>query len=142
MIGDTPGLEVFDRHDEFWFPLEKTYKSPAASLLVGRHLELLTNKRYCAGSHKVVSYPPTEDVKSSFPAKKNRYSIVFVLRAHSPVMIDTDELETPIMQKFMRPLKDVSAGEVFSNIKAAHYNINAAAEERDRQRQKLAEKKP
>ncbi|TVY20305.1 hypothetical protein LARI1_G000812 [Lachnellula arida] len=33
VIGDKPGLEVWDRHAQAWFPIEKSFDSPAASIL-------------------------------------------------------------------------------------------------------------
>ncbi|TVY22356.1 hypothetical protein LHYA1_G008648 [Lachnellula hyalina] len=57
VIGDKPGLEVWDRHAQSWFPIEKSFESPAGSILAGRQLERLTNSRYRSGGHLVRSYP-------------------------------------------------------------------------------------
>jgi hypothetical protein len=70
-----------------------------------------------------------------------RFSIVFVLRAHSPVQIDTDKLTTPITGTFQHPLTGITAGELFGSIQGAHFNINTQIQERDEQRRRLAEKK-
>jgi hypothetical protein len=106
-------LEVWDRHARSWFPIEKSYYSPAGSVLVGRQLECLSNSRYRAGGHLVRSYP---SVKPHDPTpvpgslrKQYRYSIVFVLRAHSPVPINTDNLTTRITGQFSHPLRDITA---------------------------------
>lgn len=145
VVGDTPGLEVWDRYVNRWYCIEKSYQSKsAASLLVGRYLERLSNGRYFAGGHRVRSYPdPTmQRVPASVEIpRKYRYSIVFVLRAHSPVLVNTDNLTTDITGEFEQPLKDITAGDVFKAISSACFNINTHKEEREEQRQKLAEKK-
>lgn len=144
VIGDTPGLEVWDRHARRWFPIEQTYYCPAGSLLVGRQLQRLTNGRYTAGGHLVRSYPdPPSQPKqpTEFTRRNYRYSIVFVLRAHSPVLVNTDNLTTPITGQFQSPLRDIEAHELFTEIKKAHININTGIEERNEQRQKLVEKR-
>jgi hypothetical protein len=143
VIGDTPGLEVWDRHVQRWFQIERSYDRPAGSLLVGRQLQRLSNGRYSPGPHLVRSYPdPPSQVKESSEilTKKYRYSIVFVLRAHSPVLVNTDDLTTPITGQFESPLKGIIAGDLFKDIRNAHYNINSVVEQRNMQRQKLAEK--
>ncbi len=142
VIGDGPGLEVWDHRGRQWFSIEKAYPSPAASLMVGRQLERLTNGCYCAGSHLVRSYPRRRNNSSLPPSKKYRHSIVFVLRAHSTVTVNTSLLETAITGRFDKPLCDITAGELFRDIRAAHYNINAKVEERDEQRRKLGYDKP
>jgi isopenicillin N synthase-like dioxygenase len=113
VIGDTPGLEVWDRHARSWFPIERSYDSPAGSVLVGRQLECLSNGRYRAGGHLVRSYPSAKTrgptALPDIPRKRHRYSIVFVLRAHSPIPIDTDNLTTSITGQFSHPLKDITA---------------------------------
>lgn len=143
VMGATPGLEVWDIPSKSWFPIEKTYQQPSASLLVGRQLERLTNFRYRAGGHQVRSYgvptspPPSQP---SDPKKHNyRYSIVFVLRAHSPVAIDTDALTTPVTGDFHTPIKGITAGQMFEQIRGAHFNINTNLEERDKQKRLLIE---
>jgi hypothetical protein len=69
-----------------------------------------------------------------------RYSLVLVLRAHSPTPVNTDDLTTSITGEFHEPLKDITADELFRKIQAAHFNINTGLQERDEQRRKLAEK--
>jgi isopenicillin N synthase-like dioxygenase len=144
VIGDTPGLEVFDRHAKGWFPIERSYDSPAGSLLTGRQLQVLSNNRYTPGPHLVRSYPdpPAQDKEPAEPpARKYRYSIVFVLRAHSPVPVNTDQLTTAITGDFKTPMRNIVAGDLFRDIRNTHYNINTTIEQRNEQRQKLAEKK-
>jgi hypothetical protein len=142
--GDTPGLEVWDRNVQKYYELERTYTQAAGSLLVGRQLERLSNGRYVSGGHLVRSYPediasdPTEPPK---PPRTYRFSIVFVLRAHSPVPVDTNNLTTPITGPFQKPLRDITANELFSSIQSAHFNINTQVEEREVQRRRLAEQK-
>jgi len=139
VIGDTPGLEVWNRHANRWFDIERRYSEPAASLLVGRQLERLSNGKYRAGGHRVVSYPSSYATQTN--PKNYRYSIVFILRAHSPVEIDTDELTTSITGRFEKSLRGVTARELFREIKLGHFNINTGVKERDEQKRKLAVKK-
>ena len=142
VIGDTPGLEVWDRTAQMWFQIERSYAKPAGSLLVGRQLEQLSNGRYRSGGHLVRSYPDVPDAKSLTTMQRNyRYSIVLVLRAHSPVPVNTDDLTTSITGEFQQPLKGITADELFRNIQSAHFNINTGIQERDEQRRKLEEKK-
>jgi hypothetical protein len=42
---------------------------------------------------------------------------------------------------FSKPLKGITAGELFRQIQATHFNVNAGTEERGEQKRKLAEKK-
>ncbi|PVH80570.1 Clavaminate synthase-like protein [Cadophora sp. DSE1049] len=141
VIGDKPGLEVMDNRANFWFPIEQSYEAPKGSLLVGRQLERLSNARYRAGGHRVKSNPNlSPDPKTSSDPESNwRHSIVFVMRAHLPVPINTDELTTKITGPFSKPLKGVTAGEFFDKIHSAHFNINTGVEEREEQRRRLAE---
>ncbi|KAF2809244.1 uncharacterized protein BDZ99DRAFT_509496 [Mytilinidion resinicola] len=145
VIGDTPGLEVWDIHTQCFFPVEKTYDRPAASLLVGRQLERLSNYRYRAGGHQVKAYGRTEAQASTSPSRQPlpnyRYSIVFVLRAHESVIVDTDMLTTQITGKFEKPIKEVTAGRFYEQIRNAHFNININVEEREEQRKRVAAKK-
>lgn len=143
VVGDTPGLEVYDRHLNWSFPIERSYKTPSETVLVGRQLERLTNGRYRAGGHLVRSYPNKDpvDEKSEPSSKQYRYSIVFVLRAHYPIPVDTDKLTTPITGEFSKPLRDVTALDMYKTIHAAHYNINTEREEREAQKRRLAEEK-
>lgn len=126
VVGDVPGLEVWDGAG--WFAVEKeVHKSGAkgASLLVGRQLERLSNGRYPAGGHRVVAYGE----------EGYRFSIVFVLRAHNPVVIESDELETGVTGKWAEPVHGKRAGDLYAEIRSSHFNINAAKEERARQRE-------
>jgi hypothetical protein len=145
VVGNTPGLEVHDRHLNISFPIEKTYESPAQTVLVGRQLERMTNGRYRAGGHLVRSYPNTKpkntDLPNSPESRQYRYSVVFVLRAHYPIPINTDNLTTPITGEFANPMRDITAGDLFKKIHAAHYNINTEVEERNEQKRKLDEEK-
>lgn len=140
VIGDTPGLEVWDKHTQRWFQIEKSYEKPSGSLLVGRQLERLSNGKYMAGGHRVRSYPDLPQ-QTNTSEKNYRYSIVFVLRAHSPVVVNTDALTTPITGKFQSPIRDIEARQLFKDIQRAHFNINTNHEEREQQRLRLLEKK-
>jgi hypothetical protein len=141
---DSPGLEVWDRHGRFWFPIEKTFKTPAASVLVGRQLERLSNGLYPAAGHLVRAYSDESTPATSTDTRdvsRYRYSIVFVLRAHYPVPINTDELTTCITGPFYDPMKGITANDLFRELHQAHFNINTGIEERNKQKQTLAEKK-
>jgi len=139
VIGDTPGLEVWDKHTQRWFQIERSYEKSAGSLLVGKQLERLSNERYVAGGHLVRSYPDPPQ-KNDTSEKNYRYSIVFVLRAHSPVVVNTDVLTTPITGKFQTPIRDTEARQLFKEIQREHFNINTNHEEREQQRLKLLAK--
>jgi len=72
--------------------------------------------------------------------KKYRHSIVFVLRAHSPIKIDTDSLTTTITGEFQKPMRGITAGDLYKSIHGSHFNINTNIEDREKQKQKLKQK--
>ncbi|OAL05508.1 Clavaminate synthase-like protein, partial [Phaeosphaeriaceae sp. SRC1lsM3a] len=138
VVGDVPGLEVWDGHG--WFDVEREVKRAerkGASMLVGRQLELMSNGRYGAGGHRVVSYgvPETQTKMDGKEEKRYRYSIVFVLRTHDPVMLDSEKLETSITGKWETPMKGITAGKMYEDIRGKHFNINIGVEEREKQRE-------
>jgi hypothetical protein len=153
VVGDVPGLEVWD--GRAWFAVEKEVAGAGmrgATMLAGRQLERLSNGRYPAGGHRVVAYgrptfpsvpnPTTYNTADSMQAatgdeKHYRYSIVFVLRAHEPVLINSSLLETPITGKWAEPMNDVTAGAFYEKIKGQHFNINIDLAEREKQRDKI-----
>jgi hypothetical protein len=140
VVGDVPGLEVWDGAG--WFAVEKEVEKSGlkgASLLAGRQLERLSNGRYPAGGHRVVSYGDPKGGQGG--GKRYRYSIVFVLRAHEPVVIDSEELETRVTGKWMEPVRGLTAGELYAKIRGAHFNINISHEERERQRANVRRQK-
>jgi hypothetical protein len=140
VVGSVPGLEVWD--GEKWFKVEKEVKKTGmkgASLLTGRQLERLSNGRYPAGGHRVVSYGDSTRGEDGDP--RYRYSIVFVLRAHEPVIINSEELETKITGTWLEPLQGITAGDLYAQIRGAHFNINISQEERDRQRANIKKTK-
>jgi len=130
VVGDTPGLETWNKYTRSFFPIERSYSGPAASVLVGRQLQRFSNNRYVPGGHLVRSYP-------DYNHRKYRFSIVFVLRAHWPVVIDTDKMTSRITGLHSKPIKGETARELFAQIRKAHYNINTGLKERDEQKQKL-----
>lgn len=144
VMGASPGLEVWNNHlGDFW-SIEKSYQEPAGTLLAGRQLECLSNGRYRAGRHRVQAYgnessqvPRSGDAMAG--QEKYRYSIVFVLRAHSPVPIDSDALTTRITGSFNVPLK-CTAGELFARTKKRHFNVNTSVAEREEQKRDLRNK--
>lgn len=148
VVGDVPGLEVWDGHG--WFDIEREVQRAGmrgASMLVGRQLERMSCGRYAAGGHRVVSYgapkptTTTTTIAQEEPEKRYRFSIVFVLRAHEPVVIDSEALETEITGKWENPLKGVTAGQMYEQIRGKHFNINIGIEEREKQRRKIQEEK-
>jgi hypothetical protein len=148
VVGNVPGLEVWDGHG--WFEVEREVARAGmkgASLLVGRQLERLSNGRYGAGGHRVVSYglPEADGVaKGPLPegnVGRYRFSIVFVLRAHEPVVVDSDTLETRITGKWEEGVRGVTAGEMYERIRRKHYNINIDVAEREKQRRNIEKAK-
>lgn len=133
VVGNVPGLEVWDGAK--WFEIEKELERTemkGASLLSGRQLERLSNGRYPAGGHRVVSYGDPEEHKKG--NKRYRFSIVFVLRAHEPVTINSSDLETRITGRWQESADELTAGELYAKIRGAHFNINIGLEEREKQR--------
>jgi isopenicillin N synthase-like dioxygenase len=142
VVGNVPGLEVWDGHA--WFDVEREMQRAemqGASLLVGRQLERLSNGRYSAGGHRVVSYGAAKPAETQDAEKRYRFSIVFVLRAHEPVVINSDELETEVTGKWDEPLKGTTAGKMYDEIRGRHYNINIGVEEREKQRRNVEMRK-
>ncbi|OAL46618.1 hypothetical protein IQ07DRAFT_590725 [Pyrenochaeta sp. DS3sAY3a] len=159
VVGNVPGLEVWDGNT--WFDVEREVQSAGmqgASLLVGRQLERLSNGRYPAGGHRVVAYervPKQRTASSTSPEKirgavdtpdpdpepQYRFSIVFVLRAHEPLLINSDDLETAITGKWEKPMNGVTAGQFYADIRGKHFNINVDVGEREKQRRKVREDK-
>jgi hypothetical protein len=146
VVGDVPGLEVWG--GKSWIQLEKRFSahSPGATLLGGRQLERLSNYRYPAGGHRVVSYgrplPTSSSSSEALPAPPQyRHSIVFVLRAYEPAIVNSDLLETAVTGKWAQPVRDVSAGKMYDEIRRAHFNINTDLKERNEQRRKIAAEK-
>lgn len=139
VVGSVPGLEVWDGFG--WFACEKEVEGAGqkgATLLAGRQLEQLSNGRYPAGGHRVVSYGVPGYTSTSVPEHKHyRFSIVFVLRAHEPVVINSDELETAVTGRWINPLQGVTAGKNYETIRGRHYNINIDMDEREKQRRKV-----
>ncbi|KAJ8067240.1 hypothetical protein OCU04_004603 [Sclerotinia nivalis] len=151
-ISDAPGLEVLDMQSKTSLPIERSYEGiSAGTLLVGRELEFLSNGRYHAGGHSVRMY--AETVTGNEPAGKEngneremaarkhyRYSIVFVLRGHEELAIDTYELRTPITGRWKKSMKGLKMENLYRRFMSKHININAEMEERQEQRKKLHEK--
>lgn len=141
VIGDTPGLEVWNKYQQRFVPIEQTYRNGEASVLVGRQLQKFSNGRYMAGGHRVVAYPPS-DLK---PFEKRRldsryrFSIVFVLRADWDVLVNTDDMTSDITGPHAEPIRGVRAEEFFRQIQAKHFNVNIGLEERARQKEAMAE---
>jgi isopenicillin N synthase-like dioxygenase len=144
VAGSSPGLEVYNGMTRSFFPIEKSYKdlSSFATVLGGRQLQRLTNGRYAPGPHQVRSYPkPNGLLKSSTVGKRFRYSIVFVLRAHGEVTIDTQSLTSRITGTPSMVTDGMPAKAFFDSIRNSHYNINTGIKARELQRKKIEELK-
>ncbi|KAF2825764.1 hypothetical protein CC86DRAFT_34648 [Ophiobolus disseminans] len=142
VVGNVPGLEVWDGHA--WFDVEREVLRSGklgASLLVGRQLELLSNKRYGAGGHRVVSYGRPGNRIEDSGEPRYRFSIVFVLRAHEPVLVESEHLQSDVTGRWSEEMSGVSAGEMYEGIRGRHYNINIGVGERERQRRSIERKK-
>lgn len=137
VVGDVPGLEVWEW--DRWNAVERGYTGCQATYTVGRQLERLSNGRYPAGGHRVVAYGAPEPPPGEETRKRYRHSIVFVLRAHEPVLVNSAELETPITGKWVEPMSGVTAGEMYADIRSRHYNINIGHEDREKQRRNVRE---
>lgn len=145
VVGNVPGLEVWDGRG--WFDVEREVErsgQKGASMLVGRQLQRLSNGRYPAGGHRVVSYglPPDPPSLTSSPVaqtaeKRYRFSIVFVLRAHEPLAVHSSTLESDITGTWDEPLDGVTMGKMYEQIRGKHFNINIGIEEREQQRRKI-----
>ena len=166
VFGDAPGLEVWDEKNETMIPIEKLYKTPTATITMGRELEFLSNGKYMAGGHLVRAYgrddpaysqdrslslkAPAHEDKSA-KGSKFRHSIVFVLRAHWPVPIDLDKLTTPLTGPYKSltvtdedgvtsAYRQFTAGDLFAKLKGTHVNVNTAAMEREKKKQKILDR--
>jgi hypothetical protein len=71
------------------------------------------------------------------PQPKYRFSIVFVLRSHWPVTINTDSLTSSVTGQHKYPIRNTTAKELFEKIRGAHFNINTGLKEREEQKAKL-----
>ncbi|KAF2727317.1 hypothetical protein EJ04DRAFT_595314 [Polyplosphaeria fusca] len=142
VVGRVPGLEVWGGDGQGWRAVEREYEGAGeacGTLLGGRMLERFSNGGVRAGGHRVVSYGAPE--MKGEGEKRYRFSIVFVLRAHEEVLVDSEMLETGVTGKWERPVRGVTAGEVYAEIRGAHFNINTGVQERELQRRKLEAKK-
>lgn len=116
---------------------------PAPSVHISIQLEYLTNERYNPGKHRVRLCPNSTISSSANNPIQYRYSVVFILRAHSLVLLDTDTLTTNITGVYLmyeRPLKGMTAGDLFEKIHSSQSHINVDASESAEQREKMREK--
>lgn len=143
VAGKSPGLQVWDGLHQRFYPIERSSPdlSSMASVLAGRELECLSNGKYNVGGHQVRSYADKSDQETSRQdtEKQYRFSIVFVLRAHSPVIIDADSLTSAITGVPKRITDGMTAKDLFLKIKGAHFNINSGIVDRTEQKRKLEE---
>jgi len=147
VMGNTPGLEVWNGLSQSFLPIEKTYPdlSATATVLVGRQLQRLTSGRYTPGGHLVRSYSRRIDQvpdgrQDRAPEKRYRFSIVFVLRGHYPLAIDAESLTSTVTGVPSMITDGMTMKELFVKIKHAHYNINTGIQDREEQKRKIREK--
>ncbi|KZT56421.1 hypothetical protein CALCODRAFT_318084 [Calocera cornea HHB12733] len=132
VVGSSPGLEVWDPYASAWYAIEEHRAEPGkltATILAGETLARLTNHKYSPGGHRVVV--------SDLDTSPYRFSLVYALRAHHPVQLDTARLTTAITGPFVHPLTAKTAGELYDQISNAHFNINADVNQRRKQEERL-----
>ena len=91
---------------------------------------------------------PTADTIPKSPKKPTnayRYSMVFVLRADRDVQLNYASISSPVCgdvtYKAEKKGAPTTAGELFDNIRKAHFNVNTQVEEREKQKQELTVQK-
>ena len=147
VVGHSPGLHAFNTVTGLWVPIEDDAVLPpgartrsgglTATLLGGETLAFLSRGQYKAGVHGVVCAPPLPDLGSD----PYRYSIVFTLRpAVAPIY--TRNFESKVTGYFEEGerAEGESSAELFGRIRNSHYNVNAAPEIRERQRERQMKK--
>lgn len=140
VIGHTPGLQVLDSSETRWISIEEppaihtesTARSGGltATLLGGETLNFLSRNNYKAGVHRVVCAP------ASVTNDPYRFSIVFTLRpAVAPLY--TKNFESAVTGEFepQERIDGASSSALFGNIMRTHWNINAAKDVREKQRE-------
>ena len=140
VIGHSPGLQVLESSAGAWISIEEPPAIPAhattrsnsltATLLGGETLSLLTRNKYKAGVHRVVCAP------ASVAKDPYRFSIVFTLRpAVAPLY--TRNFESNITGAFeeSEKIEGESSAVVFDRVMKSHWNINAAKDVRERQKE-------
>jgi len=140
VIGHSPGLQVLDTTSNAWISIENDVALPpgsrtrsgglTATLLGGETLAFLTRGNYKAGVHRVVCDPV------SVAGDPFRFSIVYTLRpAVAPLF--TRPFESEVTGEFSEQerCEGESSAVLFDRIMKSHWNINAAKEVRERQRE-------
>ncbi|MCJ1453175.1 hypothetical protein MMC28_003521 [Mycoblastus sanguinarius] len=143
VVGHSPGLQVLDTASSRWVPIEEDYVLPAgastrsggltATLLSGETLAFLSRGQYKAGIHRVMCAPSENE--------PYRFSIVFTLRpAVAPVY--TRQFESSIVGSFApeEQADGESSTVLFERIRKSHWNVNAAPEVREKQREEQRKK--
>ncbi|TDL29635.1 hypothetical protein BD410DRAFT_780102 [Rickenella mellea] len=157
VVGHTPGLECQDPQTTAWVSCEENQEGKmSATLLVGQTLAAFTNGRYRAGRHRVFVHPLAKSSPASTPDEAGetfidpdalpllktpayRFSLVFTLRAHYPVLVSTSNFETVITGTFPSKAQftDIPCAKVYKAISEVHWNVNINVEERRRQEQQI-----
>ncbi|KAL9100550.1 MAG: hypothetical protein Q9163_004088 [Psora crenata] len=147
VVGHSPGLHVKNSDTGAWVPVENDAVLPpgsrsrsgglTATLLGGETLAMLTRGRYNAGVHGVVCEPPA----TPSGCDSYRYSIVFTLRP-AEVPVYSRDFESNMTGTFGKDerAEGQSMRELFARIRTTHYNVNAAPEIRERQRERQRKK--
>ncbi|KAF7969737.1 hypothetical protein HWV62_28493 [Athelia sp. TMB] len=135
VIGDSPGLDVWDEQSKQWIAIEEGAApsgGPTFTLLTGQTLYRLTNSIYKSGVHRV--FVPPADNSSSADDAKYRYSLVYALRPHRTGIISTSALTSNITGAYRWPIEGVPARELFSAIGKLHWSVNIDKEELEAQK--------
>ena len=154
VIGHTPGLECWDPAAEKWVACEENKYSAeggeaqlTATLLAGQTLAKFTNWRYSAGRHRVFVHPASAHSEASTNTSpltdhRYRYSLVHAIRAHLPVVVSSSQFITAVTGPCPPELQfsDVTIGEIYAAISAAHWNVNISVEERRKQELEVQER--
>lgn len=146
VIGHSPGLQVLDTTKSVWLPIEEDTCLPpnarvrsgglTATLLGGETLTFLTRGQYKAGIHRVVCAPVEASNGTPDPF---RFSIVYTLRP-APAPLYTKDFESEITGTFgvSERCEGESMSALFEKIMRSHWNINAARDVREKQREEQA----
>jgi len=140
VIGHSPGLQVLDITANAWISIEESPAiSPAstarsngltATLLCGETLAFLSRNNYKAGVHRVVCAP------ASAMNDPYRFSIVFTLRpAVAPLFMKNFESAITGAFEANERAEGESSSVLFEKIMRSHWNINAARDVRERQKE-------
>lgn len=144
VVGSSAGLEVFEpdpadsKNGGKWISIEEEQTMTGdltCTLLSGATLARLSNGLYTPGRHRVFVHPSTDEAPSPY-----RFSLVFALRAHLPVVVSSRMFTTDVTGPYIHPFgedREAKMGDIYQAISNAHFNINIDKSVREEQRQKV-----